>query len=88
VDYRDGFIHNARSNFNLPDASSVRAWESALKTSINTGLYSVQANYSFNGLEGGFNEGSAFDQNAIARFGEGRFFQEGWWNNPFAPNLI
>ena len=33
----------------------------------------------------GFSEG---DRNSLASFGEGRFFQEGWWNDPFTPNLI
>jgi len=83
---RFGFIHNAKDKFKLPDASSAREWESVLKTSINTGLYTVQANYEF--AEGQFYEGSTSDQNSIARFGDGRFFQEGWWNDPFTPNLI
>jgi hypothetical protein len=27
-------------------------------------------------------------KDAITAFGEGRFFYDGWWTNPFAPNLI
>ena len=42
--------------------------------------------YSIPGVS--FHYGSIVDQNTIAILGEGRFFNEGWWNNPFVPNLI
>jgi hypothetical protein len=36
----------------------------------------------------GYLEGSLLDKTTVESFQGGRFFQEGWWNNPFAPNLI
>ena len=84
VEGRSGFINNANGSLKLPDASSFNAW---LRIN-NSRQFTQQANYSFSMTEGKFHEGSTFDRNALASFGEGRFFQEGWWNNPFTPNLI
>ena len=38
--------------------------------------------------EGGYFSGNSSDEALVNQVGGGRFFQEGWWNNPFTPNLI
>jgi len=81
---RQGFINNAIGSQRLSDATSYRAW---LDLNFSR-QYSPQARYGYDELDSKFYEGSTFDRDALARFGEGRFFQEGWWLDPFTPNLI
>jgi hypothetical protein len=79
-----GYINIPFSEFTLNDPSSLREW-----VEINASRSFRQvANYGYSQNQGNYYEGNSADRDALARFGEGRFFQEGWWQDPFSPNLI
>ncbi len=80
-----GFIYKVNgSGISLSNASSLKEWEKVM-TSRN---FKIDANYEYDAIPKSYSTGGPADRNALTRFGEGRFFQEGWWNNPFIPDLV
>ena len=63
----------------ISDPSSIQPWMSEVFNSPNNRITSAFE------AGPGFSDG---DRGALASFGEGRFFQDGWWNNPFSSNHI
>ena len=75
----------------------IEEYSGGVSTSIFAPLRLSRQSFLFNGTETaefsfspseGYSFGAEKDRQAIEGFANGRFFQEGWWNNPFTPNLI
>jgi len=84
IQARGGFIGNISKGQGVATPTSYKAWSDLL---FSQNLV-PQAGYNYDALLGRFYEGSTSDAYAMARFGEGRFFNDGWWQDPFTPNLI
>jgi hypothetical protein len=55
---------------------------------VGGGGENAKADYSFDGYINQFTYGGAEDKQALEKYAGGRFFHDGWWNNPFDSNLI
>jgi hypothetical protein len=81
-----GFIHKTNgSGISLSNASSLKEWQQKVSNHRN---FKVDANYEYDAIPKSYSTGGPADRNALTRFGEGRFFYDGWESNPFNSNLI
>jgi hypothetical protein len=68
----------------IPNPNSLFSWAETLSgfEEENNKLLEYNNGDIGNGIQ------STGDESAVRAFAGGKFFQEGWWNNPFAPNLV
>jgi hypothetical protein len=69
----------------INDATSTSVWQTIFNTYPQERLPG-QPYYKLEGSK--FTEGGTEDFRQIQGFGEGKFFYDGWWTEPFATNLI
>jgi len=81
---RNGFINTKPKGAKLSNANSFKEFQ-AIGNSTD---FIQQASYDLNALDGKFFTGSVSDKQAVSNFGNSNFYPEGWWLNPFAPNLV
>jgi hypothetical protein len=72
-----GTLESFRSGVTISNPASISSWQSSLAAPGE-----ILASYDFYGGSG------SGDKSTIASFGGGRFFYDGWQNNPFAANLV
>jgi hypothetical protein len=79
----------AWSEFNWPDGddAAIHVAPQAKKVSDTRSLRAFGETFDYVG-DGDFQIASKADQQLIKDFGGGRFFYEGWWQEPFTSNLI
>jgi len=81
---RTGFINASPRGARLSNAKSYKEF---LSIGAMTD-FAPQAAFESNELDGSFSIGTASDKETISNFGNGNLLREGWWLDPFTPNLI
>jgi hypothetical protein len=81
VPTRSSGVTTSNINTTLLDSRLADSW-----LNLTRGIKSSEFYYSMK--EDTYSTGGPSDQAALKLYGKGKFFYDGWWNNPFASNLI
>jgi hypothetical protein len=72
----------------FPDGQAIAKIMDVTGRNISPSRAVKSNNFYLNVQNNFFAEGSASDRDKVMNFANGRFFQEGWWQDPFTTNLI
>ena len=87
-----GFVSKTANNtggISISDPDSLSSWADAVVTLTGGGSGEIQSRIAdaYYGTSTPFHT-AAESEAGVRSYQSGRFFSEGWWNNPFQPDLI